>query len=65
MLARVQNTAAKFAHNSNDYWETLTQRRKIARICAIFRAYKGKRAWKARGDRLQRPGYLSRVDHDR
>jgi hypothetical protein len=24
----------------------------------------GKQAWKAMGDRLQRPYYLSRVDHD-
>jgi hypothetical protein len=42
----------------------LTQCRKIARICALFRAYTGERAWKAAGDRLQRPCYLSRDDHD-
>jgi hypothetical protein len=29
----------------------------------LFKAYSGKRAWKAIGDRLRRPYYLSRVDH--
>jgi hypothetical protein len=46
-------------------WEALTQLRKIARICAVFKAYTGKWAWKAISDRLQKPYYLSRVDHDR
>jgi hypothetical protein len=35
------------------------------KICAPFKAYTGERAWKAIGDRLERPCYLSRVDHDR
>jgi hypothetical protein len=49
-LDRVLNMAAKFAHHRNDSnWETLTQRRKIARICALFKAYTGERAWKAIG----------------
>ena len=39
--------------------------RKLSRICALFKAYSGERAWKATGDRLQRPHYLSRVDHER
>jgi len=39
------------------------QRRKIARMCALYKAYTGDRAWKATGDRLQAPSYLSRVDH--
>jgi hypothetical protein len=65
-LDRVQNIEAKFAHHRNySNWETLTQRRKIARICALFKAYTGERAWKAIGDRLQRQCCLSRVDHDR
>jgi hypothetical protein len=34
-------------------------------MCALFKAYTGERAWKAIGDRLQRPHYLSRVDHHR
>jgi hypothetical protein len=60
-LDRLQNMAAKFAHHRNDSnWETLTQRRKVARICALFKAYMGERAWKAIGDRLQRSCYLSR-----
>jgi len=44
---------------------TLASRRKLSRICALFIAFSGKRAWKAIGDRLQRPHYLSRVDHQR
>ncbi|PNF27112.1 hypothetical protein B7P43_G08518 [Cryptotermes secundus] len=32
---------------------------------ALFKAYMGERAWEAIGDRLERPCYLSRVDHDR
>jgi hypothetical protein len=65
-LDRVQNTAAKFSQDRNDSnWETLTQRREISRVCAPFKAYTGERAWKALGDRLERPFYLSRVDHNR
>jgi len=43
-LDRMQKKAAKFAnHASHSVCET--QRRKIARICSLFRAYSGKRAW--------------------
>jgi hypothetical protein len=42
----------------------LAWRRKITRICAVFRAYTGELAWKVVGDRLQRPCYLNRDDHD-
>jgi hypothetical protein len=57
---RVQNLAAKFAHHRNySNWETLTQGREIARICALFKVYTGEWAWKAIGDKLQRPCYLS------
>jgi hypothetical protein len=31
-------------------------------MCALYKAYTGERAWKAIGDRLQAPSYLSRVD---
>jgi hypothetical protein len=31
----------------------------------IFKAYTGERASEAIGDRLERPCYLNRVDHDR
>jgi hypothetical protein len=55
----VQNTTAKFAHHRNDpNWEILTQRRKISRICPLFKGYAGERDCKAIND-------LSRVDHDR
>jgi len=60
----VQNKAAKFAHHSGGSdWESLAQRRKIGRMCALYKAYTGKMAWKAIGDRLQAPSYVSRVDH--
>ena len=64
-LDRVQNKAATFAYYMNETnWETLTQRRKIARIYAVHKTYSGEQAWKAVGDRLKRPYFLSRVDHD-
>jgi hypothetical protein len=48
--------AEKFARQRNDSnWETLTQRREIARIYVLFKAYMGERVWKAIGDRLQTP----------
>jgi hypothetical protein len=34
-------------------------------MCALCKAYIGERAWKAVGDRLQAPRYLSRVHHYR
>jgi len=64
-MDRVQKKAAKFAYYTSDSnWETLSQRRKISRKCALFKAYSGERAWKFIGDRLQQPNYLSRIDHD-
>ena len=65
-LDRVQKKAAKFAHHTNiPNWETLASRRKLSRICTLFKAYSGERAWKPIGDRLQRSHYLRRVDHER
>ena len=62
-LDRVQNKAAKFSHSSwGSDWESLAQRRKIAGICALYRAYTGERSWEAIGDKLQAPSYLSTVD---
>jgi len=62
----VKKKAAEFAHHTNESnWETLSPRRKMSRICALFKAYSRERAWKAIGDRLQRPNYPSRVDHER
>jgi len=65
-LDRVQKKAAKFAHHTNSSnWEILASCRKLSHICALFKAYSGEKAWKAIGDKLQRPPYLSRVDHER
>jgi len=64
-LNRVQIRAAKIAKLKNDRgWETLGQRRMIARLCALFKAYTGEPAWRAIGDRLLRPCYLGRDDHN-
>jgi hypothetical protein len=64
-LDRVQKKAAKFEHHmSESNWETLSQRRKVSRTCALFKAYSGERAWKFVSDRLQRPKYVSRIYHD-
>jgi hypothetical protein len=41
----------------------LAQRRKVARIRALCKAYNGERAWKDIADRLLEPLYLSRDDH--
>jgi hypothetical protein len=52
-LDRAQNLAAKFAHHrNNSNWETLTQCREIARICALFKVYTGEWAWKVIGDKI-------------
>ena len=61
-LDRVQNKAAKFTHHSGGSgWESLAQRRKTARMCALYKAYTGDRAWKAISDRLQAPSYLGSI----
>jgi hypothetical protein len=55
-----------FANNINESgWETLAQLSLVARICVLFKAYTGERAWKAIGDRLLKSYYLSRDDHNR
>ena len=52
-LDRVQTKAAQFTrHTKDSEWETLAQRRTIARLCALCKAYYGERAWKAIRDRL-------------
>jgi hypothetical protein len=64
-LDRVQNKAAKFVHHvGRTKWESLSQRRRTARMCALYEAYTGERAWKDIRDRLQAPSYLSRADHN-
>jgi hypothetical protein len=63
-LDQVQNKAAKFAyHIGGPVWEPLVQRRRTARMCELYKAYNGERAWKDIGDRLQVPYYRSTVDH--
>ena len=65
-IDRVQKKAVKFAYHANSAnWEILTSCRKLSRLCALFKAYSDERAWKEIGDRLKRPHYLNRVDHDR
>jgi hypothetical protein len=45
-LDRVQIKADKFDHHSgNSDWESLAHRRKIACMCALYKAYTGKRTW--------------------
>ena len=62
----MEKRAAKFANYINESgWVTLAQRRLIARICALFKAYNGGWAWKAIGDRLPKPCYLSMDEHNR
>jgi len=65
-LDRVQKTAAQFTNHTKDSdWETLTQFKKRARLCTLFKTYSGERVWKAISDMLRRPCYLSRVDNVR
>jgi hypothetical protein len=66
-LHRVQKKAAKFANNINvSGWKPVAQQRLITRICAIYKAYTGRRVWKAIGNEiLKQPCYLSRGDHNR
>jgi hypothetical protein len=53
-LDRVQKKAAKFSHHTKSpTWGILASRRKIARLCALYKAYGGDRAWKAIADRLE------------
>jgi hypothetical protein len=64
-LNRVQRRAAKFANNADQMgWESLAERRMVSQLCALFKAYTGRRAWEAIGGRLLRPYYLSREDHN-
>ncbi|PNF40969.1 hypothetical protein B7P43_G08817 [Cryptotermes secundus] len=59
----VQRRAAKFADPTDEsVWETLTQRRLIARLCALYKAYTRRPAWRAIGNSLLKPCYLSRGD---
>ena len=61
----VQKREAKFANYvSLSVLETLAKRRLIARICALFKTYSGRRTWEAIENRLLKPYYLSWGDHN-
>ena len=62
----MQKRAAKFANNINDSsWETLAQRRLIARICTLFDSYTVGMARKVGEERILIPCYLSREGYNR
>ena len=53
-LDKVQKKATKFAHHSSSLkWETVASRRKLSRLCFLYKAFSGERAWKATGNRLE------------
>jgi hypothetical protein len=65
-LKRVQRRAAKFANNADQTgWESLAEHRMLSQLCALFKAYTGRRAWEVIGGTLLSPCYLSREDHNR
>ena len=65
-LERAQKKAAQFSNHTKDSdWDALAQRRTVAPLCALFKAYPAERSWKAIRDRLRRPYYLIKVDHVR
>ena len=65
-LGRVEKKAAQFTNQTKDSdWETLVQRRTIARLWELYKACSGERAWKGIRDRFRRADYLSRVHHIR
>jgi len=52
MLRPVQQKAAQFTNHTKDFdCENLVQRRMVARLCELFKACCGERAWKAIFDR--------------
>lgn len=44
-------------------WESLEARRKRSRLCAMFNTYTNQPAWRELNKRLEKPTYISRVDH--
>jgi len=66
VLDLVKKKAAQFTNHTKDSdRQTLAERRTIACLCALLKAYTGERSWKAIRDRLRRAYYLSRLDHFR
>ena len=63
---RVQRKRLNFVHHtSNSSWENFASRRTFSCLCALLKRHFGEWVWKAIGDRLQWPHYLTRVDHER
>ncbi len=64
-LERIQHRAAKFTFRDKKTagWDSLKNRRSVARLCALYKAYNGHPAWKEINRRLCIPTYISRVDH--
>ena len=55
-LYRVKMKVAQSTdHTKNSDWETVAQRRTIAGLYSLFKAYSAERAWKAIRYGLQRP----------
>jgi len=55
-----------FAHRtSSSIWENLASPRMLSRSCALLNGHSREWVWKAIGDRLQWPHYLSSFDHER
>jgi len=65
-LDRVQQNVVQFTvHIKESDGETVAERRTIALLCALLKAFCGERAWNVIGDRLRGACYLSGVDHVR
>jgi hypothetical protein len=65
-LDRVQKKVAQFTNRTKEFdWETLAQRRTLARLCALFKTNSVERAWKVIRDKLRRAYYVCRFGHVR
>jgi len=65
-LAQVEQKAAQFTnHTKISDREALSQRRTIARLCALFKAFCGEWAWEDIRDRVRGAYSLSGVGHVR
>jgi hypothetical protein len=64
VLDRLKMEASQLTDRTVDCdWENLAERRTIARLWALFKAYCGEGVWKAIGARLRGGGCLSGVGH--
>ena len=44
-------------------WVSLQERRRVSRLCNLYRAMSGHEAWQSPADRLLKPTYYGRKDH--